>query len=70
MNDMNLPDSYKGYCTKELLAFWDRYCEGKERGAPVEKIRAMRGLLKDYKIAPVFRNPGAVDYTKPNSEAV
>jgi len=64
MNDMNLPETYKGYSTKELLAFWKRYCEGKEQGAPVEKIRAMHGLLKDYKIAPVFRNPGAVSYLK------
>ncbi|MFZ5813001.1 MAG: hypothetical protein ACOY4F_13245 [Thermodesulfobacteriota bacterium] len=64
MNDMNLPETYKGYSTKELLAFWVRYCEGKEQGAPVEKIRAMRGLLREYKIAPVFRNPGAVSYLK------
>lgn len=64
MNDMNLPETYMGYSTKELLAFWGRYCDGKERSAPVEKIRAMRGLLKDYKIAPVFRNPGAVSYLK------
>lgn len=71
MDDMNLPETYKGYSTKELLVFWERYCEGKERKAPVEKIRAMRGLLKDYKIAPVFRNPGAVSYLKtPESTVV
>ncbi|MEF3696237.1 hypothetical protein [Desulfolutivibrio sp.] len=64
MDDMNLPETYKGYSTKELLAFWERYCEGKERKAPVEKILAMRDLLREYKIAPVFRNPGAVSYLK------
>jgi len=64
MNEMNLPETYKGYSTKELLAFWDRYCEGKERKAPVEKILAMRDLLREYKIAPVFRNPGAMSCIK------
>jgi len=64
MNDMNLPETYKGYSTKELLAFWGRYREGKEQDAPVEKILAMRGLLREYKIAPVFRNPGAVSCLK------
>jgi hypothetical protein len=64
MNNMNLPETYMGYSTKELLVFWERYCQGKERNAPVEKIRAMDSLLREYKIAPVFRNPGAVCYLK------
>ncbi len=45
MNDMNLPETYKGYSTKELLAFWGRYREGKEQDAPVEKILA---IPKEY----------------------
>jgi hypothetical protein len=64
MPDKNLPETYKGYSTKELLRFWKAYASGQEKGRPVEKLRAMSGLLREYKIAPVFKNPGAVSHLK------
>ena len=55
MNEQSLPQSYEGYSTKELLELWEsiprrRHTDPEEPG---EKVLAMRGLLADYRLAPV-----------------
>jgi len=55
MKNRNLPETYKGYLTKELLAMWSPG-EGLKiaPGTPRDKIAAIGGLLREYKLAPVF----------------
>ena len=51
MPEKNLPKNYKGYLTKELLKIWDQVAgDGITPGTPVEKISAMRSLLREHKL--------------------
>ncbi|MBC8418546.1 MAG: hypothetical protein H8E10_08140 [Desulfobacterales bacterium] len=51
LTEHNLPKMYKGYSTKALLKIWDQVGgDGITPGTPVEKIRAMRDLLREYKL--------------------
>ena len=57
MKNKSLPETYKGYPTKELLKTYQQIASrsGIPEGTPREKIGAMRGLMREYKLAPVFR---------------
>ncbi|MEN6485754.1 MAG: hypothetical protein ABFD98_12825 [Syntrophobacteraceae bacterium] len=61
MVEKDLPKEYKGYPTSELLRMWEdlRTPQGIREGTPVEKIEAMRDLLREFKLAPVFQNQAA-----------
>ncbi len=51
----NLPEKYDGYSTRELLDMWGGGLPLRiPEGTPKAKISAMSGLLRDYKIAPIF----------------
>lgn len=51
----NLPEKYEGYLTRELLDMWGGGLPLRiPKDTPKAKISAMRGLLRDYKIAPIF----------------
>jgi len=53
MQDKNLPETYKGYPTQELLEIWDQVKgQGIREGTPKKKISAMRELLREYKFSP------------------
>ncbi len=56
MKKQNLPESYKGYSTDELLDMWDQIAnrDGIFPGTPRDKIRAMNQFLREYEIAPVY----------------
>ncbi|HOO76724.1 MAG TPA: hypothetical protein PLI51_05225 [bacterium] len=55
MKKQDLPETYRGYSTRELLRLWNGGSPlNIPEGTPVEKISAMDCLLRDYKIAPVF----------------
>jgi hypothetical protein len=55
MNAQNLPQNYEGYSTKELLDLWQSIPQQTLESPPEPKgkIRAMRRLLMDYRLAPV-----------------
>ncbi len=57
MRKRNLPKSYKGYPTDELLDIWNQIAntDGIVPGTPIEKIRAMNRFLREYEIAPVYK---------------
>jgi hypothetical protein len=53
-----LPQDYKGYSTAELLKEWvnipnNRYTGQPQTAEETRKILAMRGLLMEYRLAPV-----------------
>jgi len=53
MPDKNLPETYKGYSTEELLSLHKRAREtGSLKGEPLEKRLAMSDLLVDYRLIP------------------
>ncbi len=55
MKEQELPKLYKGYPTEELLQIWEQLLKDRiPEDTPKEKISAMNGLLREYKIAPVF----------------
>ncbi len=77
MKKQNLPESYKGYSTDELLDMWDQIAnrDGIFPGTPRDKIRAMNQFLREYEIAPVYkvaaqieRNNSATVYRKANDK--
>lgn len=49
MADKNLPSSFKGYSTQELLKVWDEL-QTTGTSAPREKIQAMSELLREYRL--------------------
>ena len=56
MREENLPPNFRGYSTKELLELWEsipfrRHTDQDE--PPGEMVLAMRGLLREYRLAPV-----------------
>jgi hypothetical protein len=52
----NLPETYKGFSTLDLLDVWARLCTPKGcPGTSREKLHAMGGLLQEFKLAPVFQ---------------
>ena len=55
MQEKNLPETYKGYSTKELLQMYETISEGGLKGKSEGKIEAMDDFLREYKIAPVFQ---------------
>ena len=46
----NLPKTYEGYQTEELLKVWEEIKTKEGTKAPVEKIQAMRRLLREFKL--------------------
>ena len=55
MINTNLPKTYAGYSVDELLDMWGGGSPLRiPEGTPKPKIIAMRGLLRDYKIAGIF----------------
>lgn len=57
MKEQELPKTYRGYSTEELLQMWEdiQTPQGIKEDTPEEKILAMRYLLKEYKIAPIHQ---------------
>ena len=52
MQDKDLPKTYKGYSTQELLRIWEQVKgEGICEDTPEEKILAMDELLREYKLS-------------------
>lgn len=70
MKKQNLPESYTGYATDELLDIWDQIAnrDGIIPGTPKEKILAMNRFLREYEIAPVYKV--AAQIQKSNSATV
>jgi len=56
VKNKNLPKTYKGYPTQELLEIWEQVKgPGINEGTPKEKISAMSDLLREYKLSPEAR---------------
>ena len=53
----NFPDTYKGYSTAELIRVWEAIPHNRRPTEPPEKVLAMRALLREYRLAPVFQEP-------------
>jgi hypothetical protein len=56
MKNRNLPETYKGYSTKELLAMWSPG-EGLKiaPGTPKDKIAAMGDLYREFRLTPIHQ---------------
>jgi hypothetical protein len=52
----NLPKTYKGYSTGELLEMYESIGKGGLKGRPKEMIRAMDDLLREHRIGGQFEN--------------
>jgi hypothetical protein len=50
MQNRDLPETYMGYSTKDLLTTWVEIQQPKGTQAPREQILVMRRLLRDYKL--------------------
>jgi len=50
MQNKELPETLKGYSTKELLSTWEEIQRPEGTQAPKEKILAMHKLLKKYRL--------------------
>ncbi len=50
MPEKNLPETYKGYRTAELLRVWEEIKRPEGTRAPKEMIAAMNELLKEYRL--------------------
>ncbi len=46
----SLPETYKGYSTKDLLKTWEEIKSPKGTNSPKDQIRAMSQLLREYKL--------------------
>ena len=55
MQKKNLPKTYKGYDTEELLRILDEINSPGGTQASKEKVLAMGDLLEEYKIGAVFQ---------------
>jgi len=56
LKNKNLPDTFKGYRTKDLLKIYDQLLEDRiPDSVPVDQIETMDDLLRNYKLAPVFQ---------------
>jgi len=56
MQNKSLPETYKGYLTDELLNMYGKISNhGSLKGEPRDKIRAMRNLLREYRLAPIHQ---------------
>jgi len=54
MHERNLPQSFEGFSTAELLRMWDEIPTLKhEPQDPPGKVAAMRRLLREHRLAPV-----------------
>lgn len=49
MESNNLPETYKGYKTKDLLKVWEEIKAPRGTKAPKEMIKAMDSLLREFK---------------------
>ncbi len=50
MQNKELPQTFKGYSTKDLLRTWEEIKSPKGTKAPQEKILAMNQLLREYRL--------------------
>ena len=50
MESNNLPETYKGYKTKDLLQVWEEIKSPGGTKASEEMILVMDGMLKDFKL--------------------
>jgi hypothetical protein len=50
MKNKKLPETFKGYSTKDLLKTWDEIRTFQGTSAPMEMIEAMREFLKASKL--------------------
>ncbi len=50
MQEKNLPETFKGYSTKELLKTWKEIRSPKGTNSSTDQISAMRKLLREYKL--------------------
>lgn len=50
MEKKSLPESFRGYSTKELLRIWEELQTKEGTKASKEKIAAMTDLLREYKL--------------------
>jgi len=55
MQRKNLPKTYKGYDTEELLKILDEINRPGGTRAPQEKILIMREMLMEYKVGAVYQ---------------
>ena len=50
MPEKDLPETYRGYKTAELLKVWEEIRQPEGTRAPEAMIAAMRALLREYRL--------------------
>ena len=57
MQSKNLPETYKGYSTEDLLEIYHQIPHNRMDSPepPRDKVIAMSSLLREYKLAPVHQ---------------
>jgi hypothetical protein len=58
----NLPQTYLGYSVKELLQVYEELKTPQGTKAPKEKIAAMSKLVLEYRLRPVQKLQGNIDF--------
>lgn len=64
----NLPTTYKGYLTDELLKMWEQIQgDGIPKETPKDKILAMSSLLREHRLG-MFANYPAPSFLEDNNQ--